>query len=101
MRARLQYHRKVTVIHARSLEIGVCELKVWRVPESPNYPDGVKFSLFLVSRATGDIIVGIDNHRPKGPHLHEREKEWKYEFHGVDRLVDDFWDQVKKEGFEL
>jgi hypothetical protein len=101
VKAQLQYYRKVTVLHTRSLETGVCELKVWRVTESPHYPDGIKFSLFLVSRATGAVIIGIDNHKPKGPHLHEGARESEYEFTGVDRLVDDFWDRVKKEGYEL
>lgn len=101
MKAQLQYHRKVTVIHSSSLEIGVCELKVWKVAESTDYPDGIKFSLFLVSRATGKVVIGIDNHKPKGPHLHEGRRESKYEFSDVDRLVDDFWARVQKEGFEL
>ena len=101
MKAQLQYHRKITVVHTRSLETGVCELKVWKVTPSADYPDGIKFSLFLVSRANGDVIIGIDNHSPKGPHLHQGPLESKYEFVDVDSLVDDFWCRVKKEGFEL
>ncbi len=66
-----------------------------------DYPEGIKFSLFLVSRSTSKVIFGIDNHRPKGPHLHTGEKESKYEFRGVDHLVEEFWDRVRKEGFEL
>ncbi len=101
MKSQLLYHRKVTVIHGRSLEICVCELKVWKVVVSSYYPEGIKFSLFLVSRATGAVIIGIDNHKPKGPHLHEGRRESEYEFAGIDSLVDDFWSRVKREGYEL
>lgn len=100
MKAQLQYHRKVSVIHRTSQETGVCELKVWKVAESAYYPEGIKFSLFLVSRATGSVVVGIDNHKPKGPHLHEGRRESAYEFSGVGPLVDDFWERVKREGYE-
>ena len=101
MKATLQYHRKLTVIDPRSLETGVCELKVWKVSESRDYPEGIKFSLFLVSRATGEVVVGIDSHKPKGPHLHEGDRESVYEFSGGDHLVDDFWERVKRKGYEL
>ena len=101
MKAHLQYHRKITVAHTKSLETGICELKVWNLKPSSDYPEGIKFSLLLVSRTTGEVLIGIDNHKPKGPHLHHGTKELKYEFIDVERLVEDFWDCVKKEGFEL
>ena len=89
------------LVHKRSRELAVAELKVWRIPISDHYPDGIKFSLFLVAQKTGETLIGIDNHQPKGPHLHLGRKEVKYFYRGPDRLVEDFWRRVRKGGFEL
>lgn len=51
----------------------VVEIKIWDVPKSKDYPSGRKFSLFLV--AEGEVVVGFDNHKPKGPHLHLGNRE--------------------------
>ena len=101
MKAALLYHQKVTVTNSRNLQVAICELKVWEVPISKNYPDGVKYSLFLVSKETGTVLVGFDNHGPKGAHLHRDGKEAPYHFKGVDEVIDDFWKLVKEEGFNL
>ena len=45
--------------------------------------------------------MGIDNHKPKGPHLHHFDKEVPYKFLGIDKLLEDFWKMVKKEGFVI
>jgi len=47
---------------------------------SEKYPAGRKFSLFLV--AQGEVLVGLDNHKPKGPHLHLGKDERR--FHDAD-----------------
>jgi hypothetical protein len=91
----------MTLVHSRSTEIAVAELKVWDVPVTGHYPEGLKYSLFLVARETGRVIVGFDNHKPKGPHLHHHGKELDYEFRSMDELVEDFWHWVEKEGFTL
>ena len=91
----------MTLVHGRSAEVAVAEVKVWDVPLSPHYPEGLKYSLFLVAKADGRVIVGFDNHKPKGPHLHHEGKELLYEFRGVDALIEDFWRWVEKEGFVL
>ena len=80
-------------------EIAIAELKVWKVPKSQHYEIGKKFSLFLVLR--GRVIVGIDNHKPKGPHLHLGGEEVAYRYLDDDQLLKDFWDLVRKAGFEL
>lgn len=79
--------------------MAVAELKLWSVPRSKDYPEGRKFSLFLV--ANGEVLVGIDNHKPKGPHLHLGEQEVPYLFRGEEELLSDFWDLARKAGFEL
>lgn len=32
----------------------------------------------------------MDNHHPKGPHIHVDDQELPYDFNGLDQLVDDF-----------
>ena len=101
MSARELFHRKVTLGHQCTEELAVAELKVWKVPVSKDYPDGIKFSLFLVSRALGKVLIGIDNHKPKGPHLHRHEVEVDYDFKDIKGLIEDFWEMVQEEGFKL
>ena len=47
-RATLLYHSKALVLHRDTEEVAIAELKVWNVPVSKDYPEGRKFSLFLV-----------------------------------------------------
>ena len=85
------------MFYIRNPEIAIAELKVWQVPKAKHYEDGRKFSLFLVLK--GRIIIGIDNHRPKGPHLHLGAEEVPYNYVDDDQLLNDFWDLVRKAGF--
>ena len=101
MKAKLRFHRKLTLIHGMTNETAIAELKVFEVPVSAYYPDGLKFSMFLVLKEFGQVILGFDNHKPKGPHLHLRGQEKVYGFSSVDQLVEDFWRYVKKEGFMI
>lgn len=98
MKATLLFREKRIVISKKTEKIAVAEIKIWKVLESVDYPDGKKYSLFLVSE--GKTVVGIDNHKPKGPHLHSGKSQETYEYVNKARLVSDFWDLVKKEGFE-
>ncbi len=99
MGAQLLYHSKVTLLHRRSDAIAVAELKVWQVPKSDPFPEGVKYSLFLVDRVSGDVLIGFDNHKPKGHHLHLDETELPYAFVDIQSLVEGFWAYVRKRGF--
>lgn len=99
MKAKLRFHRKVLRVRPESRSIAVAELKIWDLPRPSSAETGIKFSLFLVDLRTGMVIVGFDNHRPKGPHLHHLGEERTYEFVSAERLVDDFWMLVEKEGF--
>ncbi|MBI4090788.1 MAG: hypothetical protein HY422_02080 [Candidatus Komeilibacteria bacterium] len=89
----------MTLVHGKTLEVAVAELKVIEVPASAHYPDGFKFSMFLVLKESGQVLVGFDNHKPKGPHLHLHGSEALYDFKSVGELVEDFWRFVRKEGF--
>lgn len=97
MKATLLFYEKRILEHENSGELGIAELRIWRVPKT-QYPTGRKFSLFLV--VGGKVLIGIDNHRPKGPHLHLGEEEVPYTYFSVDQLLEDFWDMVRKAGFK-
>ncbi len=47
-------------------------------------------SLFFVFFKQGQVIVGYDNHYPKGPHKHIHGIEYPYEFTDIHKLLDDF-----------
>ncbi len=64
-------------------------IKVWKVPVSKYSPDGVDYSLALIS-PHGERMVGYDNHWPKGHHRHFQGEEQSYVYRGVDQLVTDF-----------
>ena len=83
--------QQITLIHRSGEYAAIAELKVWDVGESTHYPEGIKFSLFLVQPESGEIILGIDNHKPKGPHLHMDGREQPYSFKTIDQLIEDFW----------
>lgn len=72
----------------------VVELKVWKVPKSEHFPEGVKYSFFAVR--LGQVLVGYDNHRPKGHHRHFMEDEEPYYFEGFDKLRSDFKTDLDK-----
>ena len=65
------------------------ELKVHEVGKSSKYPEGLKYGLICKDLKTGTRVL-LDNHHPKGPHIHLNEEELPYEFRGLDTLVDDF-----------
>lgn len=96
-----RYHHKIKLIHEFSKVEALAELKIFEVPVSRHYPDGLKYSLFLVLKDSGKILVGFDNHKPKGHHLHINLREEVYEFSSIELLVKDFWDLVRKQGFLL
>lgn len=87
---------KATSVHARReiYEPGnVMEIKIWDIPRSKRYPDGVKFRLFYVEK--GEVKVGYDNHHPKGPHRHYLGAEAPYSYNGIDKLVEDFFKDME------
>jgi hypothetical protein len=82
-RAEKVLHEKI-----RTADGMIIEFKVWRVSRSAQYPEGFKCSLFAVR--DGIVVVGYDNHSPKGHHRHVEGVEKEYVFGGLDKLRDDF-----------
>lgn len=99
MKATLLHHNKVTLVHQRTDAVAIAELRVLKVEVTKYFPEGIKYSLFLVDCTSGEVLVGLDNHKPKGHHLHIGSSEVEYDFTDMQTLVDDFWDLVKKKGF--
>ena len=98
MKAKLLFHEK-RYVSDRAGEIAIAEIRVWKIPVSKDYPSGLKFSLFLV-KADATVILGIDNHKQKGPHIHFGKREQPYPFVDTSELLADFWDYVRDEGYE-
>jgi hypothetical protein len=47
----------------------VVELSIHEVPKSKKYPDGIKYGLIWMDLETESFVL-MDNHHPKGPHVH-------------------------------
>jgi hypothetical protein len=84
MKATLVRHEKFIVRRRYLIEISVHQL-----PKSPRYVDGLKWGLICVDQLTGRRIL-MDNHHPKGPHIHVDKRELPYNFRDLDQLVIDF-----------
>jgi hypothetical protein len=73
---------------------GIVEMVIWRVssPVPPSTHD-LKYSLFYGHPGVRE--VGYDNERGKGDHRHIQGAEMPYVFAGVERLIADFWSDVR------
>jgi hypothetical protein len=73
----------------------IAELVLWRVPSPVTASKHrLKYSLFYGRPGVREI--GYDNERGKGDHRHFRNAEVKYAFWTVERLIADFWSDVRK-----
>ena len=89
MAAELIYHVK-EYFADRSIQ----EIKIWRVPESTDKPHGLKYSFAYI--INGERVVGYDNAEGKGDHRHYRDKESSYEFQNLEKLWQDFIEDVRR-----
>lgn len=96
-RAELVVHEKGT-----SASGFIREVVVWRVPKNVRYPEGFKYRLALVDPARGKTLLLMDNHWPKGHHVHRAGKEGGYDFHSLRRLIEDFrvWSEQEEKIYE-
>lgn len=97
--ATLIYANKILVKHDSLDKEAIIELKIWELPISKKFPDGLKYSLFCVKTESKEVIVGIDNHHPKGHHIHFGDIEEVYFFDGVEKLIEDFYSFVRVKGY--
>ncbi len=71
----------------------ILELKAHEVAVTAEYPDGVRYRMICKSLLTGRFVL-MDNHHPKGHHVHVDDQESEYHFRGLEPLVDDFKELV-------
>ncbi|PIR16651.1 MAG: hypothetical protein COV46_07560 [Deltaproteobacteria bacterium CG11_big_fil_rev_8_21_14_0_20_49_13] len=64
-------------------------MEIYDVSKSARYPEGVKYGLILTEPKTGKQVL-MDNHHPKGPHIHINDQELSYEYIDEKKLIKDF-----------
>lgn len=84
MKAVLVYWHK-----ARLQERYVLEMEIHKVGKSAKYPDGIKYGLILTDLHNNNRVL-MDNHNPKGPHIHLNDQEIPYNYVDEEKLVEDF-----------
>ena len=78
---------------------GLMEIKVWRVP-SPVPPSEHDYKYSLYYGRHGVRLVGYDNERGKGDHMHIAGTEQPYRLVSLRQLLADFFAEVRKAGGE-
>ena len=84
MEVKLVLHKKLWIKDRYLLE-----MSVHQVPKSLKYPQGFKYGMIFIDIKTSAKVL-MDNHHPKGPHVHINEYEFTYKFDSIDQLVSDF-----------
>lgn len=72
----------------------IVEIKAWHVSKTPDKPHGFKYSLVYIRE--GKRVIGYDNAERKGDHRHYEDKEYPYEFKDIDKLIEDFFNDVRR-----
>jgi len=89
MKAELLFHQRIDYDDG-----AIAELVLWRVPSTvPPSVHSLKYSLFY--GRPGVREVGYDNERGKGDHRHFQGADTAYAFIGVEKLMTDFWYDVR------
>src|SRR5262249_35563459 len=99
MKAIQLLHQKSMVMHRDGKRAATLEIVVWQVRGTTDYPEGIKYRAWFSE--DGATLFGMDNHKPRGPHLHIRDIEVGYVFRGIDALIEDVVAMVRKEGFQI
>jgi len=75
---------------------GIMDIKVWRVP-APVPPGGHDYKYSLYYGRNGERLIGFDNERGKGDHMHIRGEERPLAFTTLEELLACFLGEVKRE----
>lgn len=70
------------------------EIKLWKIPPTPDKPQGYKYSLAYI--VTGERVIGYDNSEQKGDHRHYGRLEEAYAFSTLRQLADDFLADIER-----
>ncbi|OGQ68983.1 MAG: hypothetical protein A3F89_04315 [Deltaproteobacteria bacterium RIFCSPLOWO2_12_FULL_50_11] len=87
---------KTTLVYwhkARIHDRYVLEMEIFKVAKSTKCPDGVRYGLIFTDLRTGKQVL-MDNHHPKGPHIHLDDDELPYDYVDEEKLIQDFKDLV-------
>ena len=77
----------------------IAEIVIWRVPAPvPGSSHSFKYRLYFGK--SGTRIVGYDNERGKGDHMHIDGREMPYTFSSLDNLMTEFWTEVHRRIFK-
>jgi hypothetical protein len=92
----MQYMQAVLIAKAKEVrdDGAIVEVVIWEVP-APIPPSTHRYKYRLYFGWPGAEAVRYDNERGKGDHRHIRGQELPYEFLGLDRLLDDFEQDVQ------
>jgi hypothetical protein len=71
------------------------ELVIWYLPK-PIPPSQHNYKYRLVYILDGKRVLGFDNERGKGDHVHQGSIELPYRFISVEKLIDDFISEVER-----
>lgn len=85
MKAKSIFHQKLI-----TEEGDIEERVIWSVPKGNLFPEGVRYRLAFVPRASKAPAVLFDNHHPKGHHRHWEGREEPYVFLDLQHLRHDF-----------
>ena len=73
----------------------IIEMVIWRVPKPvPPTTHGYKYRLVYIKDGRRRII-GFDNERGKGDHMHMGTNELPYIFSNLDQLIEDFITEIE------
>jgi len=86
--------RLITRIRDDRPDGSIVEMVIWEVPV-PVPPGTHNFKYRLVYIRNGRRIVGFDNERGKGDHMHLGGDEFPYTFTSIHQLIADFNHEVK------
>ena len=90
MKAREFFNRRVPVT-----EQAFAELVLWEIPE-PLSGSRHRYKYRLAFVVAGECVLRYDNEAGKGDHKHVSGREVEYRFVSVDKLVADFFEDVKR-----
>ena len=75
--------------------MAIREMVIWQLPTTdPERPHGLKYSLYYGFH--GECLVRYDNERGKGDHRHYGEREESYQWVSVERLIQDFRNDIDR-----
>ncbi|WP_244494747.1 MULTISPECIES: DUF6516 family protein [unclassified Ensifer] len=73
----------------------IIQFVIWKLPEPvPPTTHGFKYRMVYIRNR--ERVVGFDNERGKGDHMHLDGKEYPYQFTSLEQLIEDFMSEIEK-----